>query len=151
MKDITAIENSRNVIKGARLNRETLYYTVLFGAATITAIVLLILGISYKNTSLIVYTSCLIPLFSLSCLAVLRLTLISRDTLYVEDGELVVKRFFKTEKIKLADIDKVTAVTDDKKESATVNVTHGKNVSKYTFKYFTKEEIAHLKRATSKH
>ena len=150
MKDITALENSKDVIRGARLNRETLYYTVLFGAATVTALVLLILGISYKNTSLIVYTSCLIPLFSLLCLTVLRLTLISKDTLYVEDGELVVKRFFKTERIKLRDIGKVSAVTDDKKNSTTINVTHGKIVSKYTFKHFTKEDIAHLRRVTSK-
>ena len=151
MKDITALENSKDVIRGARFNRETLYYTVLFGAATVTSIVLLILGICYKNTNLIVYTACLVPLFSLSCLTVLRLTLISKDTMYVEGGELVVKRFFTTERVKLADISKLSVVTDEKKNSTTVNLTHGKNVSKYTFKHFTKEETAHLRRAASKH
>ena len=151
MKDISSAKNSKDVIRGTRLNRETLYYTVLFGVAAITSLVLFILGISYRNTGLIVYTAILMPLFTLSALATLRLTVISKDTICVENGTLVIKSFLVTRRIAIADLGKVTVATNNKNNVTTINITYGKTTVSYTYKDFTKEEIAHLRRATSKY
>ena len=151
MNDISTVKNSKDVIRGTRLNRETLYYTVLFGAAAVTSLVLFILGICYKSAGLMIYTGILLPLFTLSALAMLRLTLISKDTICVEAGTLVIKSFFVTRRIAISDLGKVTAATNNRTGVTTINITYGKTTLSYTYKNFTKEEIAHLRRATSKY
>ena len=148
--DIASTKN-KEVIKGTKINGETVYYSALFGLGFIIAVVLLILGIIGHNTGLIVYTAILIPLFLAASLASIRFTMISKDTLYIEDGYLVVKRFFTTVKMKTSDISKLTAVKDDKSDAATINITYGKETAKFHFRSLTKEEIAQLKRATSKY
>ena len=68
MKDINEIERSKEVIRGDKLSREALYYTILFGAASLINLVLLIFSIVHKNSGLTVYTSVLEPLFILAAL-----------------------------------------------------------------------------------
>jgi hypothetical protein len=141
----------KDVIRGTKFNREFMYYACLFGGGAVIFLALIILGIVYKNTGLIIYNSILTLLFTLATLTAARLTLISKDEVYVANGELTVKKFFKTERIAVLDISRVAAITDEKKNVTVINVTHGKTISKYKFKGFTKEDIAHLRRATSKH
>ena len=151
MNKIATDETQKDVIRGFKLNRETLYYTVLFGVGAVISIVLFILGIVFKSAGLMIYTGLITVLFTLAALMTFRLTLISKETLYVENGQLVFKRFFKTDIIAISEIGRVAAVTGLKNDVTTINITYGKNVAKYKFKNFTKEEIAHLRRATSKY
>lgn len=141
----------KDVIKGENLNREFIYYTALFGGGALIFFALFILGIVNKNAGLAVYNGILTLTFTLAALVALKLALNSKDTVAVIDGVLTVKKFFTTEKIAVSDIGKVAAICDEKKNVTTVNITHGKEISKFKFKNFTKEEIAHLRRATSKH
>ena len=152
MKDIETLEKSRDVIRGEKYNRETMYYTALFGFAALAFLVVFIRGICIKNTGLIVYSAILCPLFTLAALLVLRLTLVSKDQLYVEDGYLVIKTFTVTRRIAIYDIGKVSAATNEKTNVTSVKINYGRNNTvKYKYKNFTKEEIAHLKRATSRY
>lgn len=152
MKDIKTLENTKDVIRGEKYDRETLYYTVLFGCAALAFLAVLFRGIWVKNTGLTIYSAILFPIFTLATLLTLRLTLVSKDRLYVEDGFLVIKSFSMTRMIAISDISKVSAATDAKSNVTSVKISYGKNnTAKYKYKNFTKEEIAHLKRATSKH
>ena len=151
MKDISTLKNSRDVIRGAKLSREFLYYAVLFGIGCITSLVLLVFGIVNKQTALIVYTSIIVPIFLALTLVFSRLTLVSHNTIYVENGTLVIKSFFKTREFAIMEIGKVSAAINNKSNVTSVNVTYGKTTYNYEYKSFTKEDIAHLRRATSKY
>lgn len=151
MKDINEIERSKEVIRGDKLSREALYYTILFGAASLINLVLLIFSIVHKNSGLTVYTSILEPLFILAALIALRCTLISQDTIYIEDKTLVIKRFFETKRIAIANIDKLSCATDTKGETTQIKIVCGKETMKFKYKNFTKENVAHIKRAVAKH
>lgn len=151
MKDISTVQNSRDVIRGARFSHEFLYYAVLFGLALITSLVLLVFGIVNKQTSLVVYTAIITPIFLALSLVFLRLTLVSHNTIYVEDGTLVIKSFLKTREFKVMEIGKVSAAINNKNNLTSINVTYGKNTFNYEYKNFNKDEIAHLRRATSKY
>lgn len=151
MKNLQSNNTKREVIRGHRVNRESIYYTALFGVALVTSIVLLIIGIVGKTKGLIIYTAILVPVFALADLAALRYTLVSKDTLYIEDSKLVIKSFFKTRVIPVSLIDKLTAATNNKNNVTTVNITYEKESVSYKFNDITKEDIARLRRATSKH
>ena len=148
---MTTQATQKDVIRGVKLNREFIYYTALFSGGALIFFVLFILGIVFKNAGLTVYNGILTLTFTLATLVALKLTLDSKDTVAVIDGVLTVKKFFTTEKIAVSDIGRVAVICDEKKNVTTVNITHGKEISKLKFKNFTKEEIAHLRRATSKH
>ena len=132
------------------LNKETLYYAILFGVAFVTILVLLILGIVNKNTGLIIYTAILTPVFLFSGVAALRYTLISKDTIYVEDKILVIKTFFITGKFPIGSITKLTAGKLTEDDVTSVNITTSDNTVNFKFKNITKEEIAQLRRVASK-
>ena len=149
MKDIST--KNRDVIKSQGLNKETLYYTILFGVALITVLVLMIFGISNKNTGLIVYTAIIAPIFLAAEFASVRYTFTCNDTIYVEDDTLIIKTFLSTRRIPVGKIDKLTAGKIGNDDVTAVNITYGDSVARYKFKNFTKEEIAHLRRATSKY
>lgn len=148
MKD-TLMNRSRDVIKGTKLSREALYYSILFGVAFVVSVVILVFGIIFKSGGLIAYASVLTALFLVGSLAAVRFTLISRDTIYVENGQLVIKSFTGTKSFKITKITKLSAVTDEKNVTK-VKITTGKQHTKYKFRNLTKEDIANLKSVTSK-
>lgn len=151
MKDISSMEKSKEVISGLRANRESLYYTILFGAASIVAVVLLIVAFVQKNSPLKVYTYIMLPVFALATTAAARYTFVSKDRIYTKCGVLVIKSFFITRRFKIENIDRLTAATNNKDNVTTVNVVVGDRTASYKFKNMSKEEIAHLRRATQKH
>ena len=64
----------------------------------------------------------------------------------------MIKSFTMTRKIAIYEIGKVSAATNVKTNVTSVKINYGKNNTvKYKYKNFTKEEIAHLKRATSRY
>ena len=149
MKD-NSQSRSKDVIKGNPLNKETLYYSILFGVGFIVILVLMILGCCYHNPGLAIYAGILTPIFLAVSLLSLRYTLVSMDTIYAEEGVLVVKTLLSTKKFEIAKIDKLTAATNNNDNVTTINITVGENTARYEFKNITKDEIAHLRRVTSK-
>ena len=147
MKDTSL--NSKEVIRGERVNRETLYYTVLFGIAFVVITVLMVFGFMYHNPVLAIYAGILAPLFVAGFLVTLRITLVSKNTIYVENKTLVIKTLASTRKYQLKDIAKITAATNNTTGVTTINVTAGATTKSYDFKNFTKEEITQLRNATS--
>lgn len=149
MKDTLANNKSRDVIKGTRLSREALYYSILFGVAFVISVVLFVFGIIFKSGGLIAYSSTLTVLFLVGSLSAIRFTLISHETVYAEDGYLFIKSFSGTQRFKISKITKLSAVTDEKNVTK-VKITTGKQHAKYKFRNLTKEDIVNLKRVTSK-
>ena len=147
MKDTSY--STKEVIRGERVNRETLYYTVLFGIAFVVISVLMAFGFMYNNPVLAIYAGILVPIFIAGFCVTLRLTLVSKNTVYVEDKTLVLKNFRSTGKYPLKDISKITAATNNTTGVTTINITSGATTKSYNFKNFSKEEIAQLRNATS--
>ena len=146
MKKNLTNENTKNVIRGERLSRESIYYTSLFGLAFIVSLVLLFIAIKQGNNGLIIYSSILIPVFLISALVAARFTVLSKNKIYVDNGILVIKTFFATKKFKTADIKKFTSAQHENNVTA-IKITYQNKVHKFNFKNFTKEEITHMKRA----
>ena len=151
MKDISSIEKSKDVVYGLGVNRESLYYTALFGAASVTALVLLFISYAQKNTALKIYAWILLPIFAICTAIAARYAFASKNKIYAHDGVLVIKSFFITRKFEIAKIEKLTAATNNKSGVTTVNVFFGGRNYNYKLRSMTKEEIAHLRRATSKY
>lgn len=150
MKDISSIEKSKDVISGLHVSKEGLYYIALFGAASITAAVLLIIAYVQHNSPLKIYSFVLLPLFLILTAVAARFTYVTKNRVYVKDGTLVIKSFFLTRKLKTEKIDKLTAAKNGETEITSVNITYCTKTYKYKFKNFTKEDISHLRRVTSK-
>lgn len=148
MKDISALSNSKNVIAGEKVSREGIYYASLFGAALITSIVLLIISIVKHNKGLTVYSSILIPVFLIAGLAAARYIMMSKDTVYLKDGNLVIKSFFTTRKFKISEITKLTAAQNGNDGPTSVNITYGEKTYYYKLN-ITKEQTADIKRSVS--
>ena len=151
MKDISSIEKSKDVVYGLGVNKESVYYTALFGAASLTALVLLIISYAQRNTALKIYAWILLPIFAICTVIAARYSFASWNKIYAHCGVLVFKSFFITRKFEIAKIEKLTAATNNKDGVTTVNVCYGDRTFNYKFKSMTKEEIAHLRRATSKY
>ena len=151
MKENSLSKCERDVIVGHKISKESIYYTALFGVAMIVAIALLFVSISQNNTGLTIYSSCLIPLFLMSTAIAARCIFISKDKMYVENGTLVIKKFFSTKKYSIDKIEKLKVTKNYEKDSTAVRITYKNETTKYIFKNFTKEESAHLKSATFKH
>ena len=151
MKKISSDKSERDVIVGHKISKESIYYTALFGVAMIVAIALLFVSISQNNTGLTIYSSCLIPLFLMSTAIAARCIFISKDKMYVENGTLVIKKFFSTKKYSIDKIEKLKVTKNYEKDNTAVKITHKNETAKYIFKNFTKEDGAHLKNATFKH
>lgn len=151
MKDISSIKKSKETIIGLRVNKESLYYSILFGVATLVAIVLMIFAFSHNNPGLKIYSCILTPIFAVLSAIAIRFTVMSKDKIHVVDGVLVIKSFFCTRKIKVADIEKLTAAKFGTKGLTSVNITYCGKTAKYIYKNMTKEEIALLRRSTSKY
>jgi hypothetical protein len=150
MKDISTVK-SIDVIKGKPLNKEAAYYSALFGCALIFSMVLLIYGIAKRNSGLITYSAILVPVFLVITIIALRFVAASFNSIYVENETLVIRKFLTAKKIPLADIVRVSVATNNKTDITSVNVTYGDKTAHYTYKNLTKEDVAHLRRATSKH
>lgn len=142
--------NKKDVITGTKISRESLYYIILFGIAALFSLVLLVIGIVQGNKKLIIYSAIILPLFVIASALAARGAYVSRSTVYTDGDTLFIKSFFRTEKIRIKEIEKLSAAKNDKTGKTSVKITHAKKVSKYTFKNFNKEEISHLRRATSK-
>ena len=146
MKKNLTKENTKDVIKGVRLSRESLYYAILFGVAFAVSLVLLFIAIKQGNTGLIIYSSILIPVFLISSIIAARFIALNKNKIYVENGTLVIKTFFANRKFKTADIKKFTSAQHEKNITA-IKITYQNRVHKFNFKNFTKEELTHMKRA----
>jgi hypothetical protein len=151
MKDISSIEKSKDVVYGLGVNRESLYYTALFGVASVTALVLLITSYAQKNTALKIYAWILLPIFAIFTLIAARYSFVSKNKIYAQCGVLVIKSFFITRKFEILKIEKISAATNNKNGVTAVNVFYGGKTYNYKLKSMTKEEIAHLRRVTSKY
>lgn len=151
MKDISSIEKSKDVIKGLEINRESVYYTALFGAASVVSLVLLIISYVQRNAGLKIYSWILLPIFLIGTLAAARYAFVSKNRIYTKCGVLVIKSFFITRHFEIAKIEKLTAAKFGDKGLASVNITYGEKSFKYTFKDCSKEEINELRRLTSRH
>ena len=151
MKDISSIEKSKDVVYGLGVNKESVYYTALFGAASLTALVLLIISYVQKNTALKIYAWILLPVFAICTVIAARYSFASWNKVYAHGGFLVFKSFFVTRKFEISKIKKISAATNNKNDVTTVNVFYSEKTYNYKFKSMTKEEIAHLRRATSKY
>ena len=151
MKDISKIKKSKDVITGHSINKESVYYICLFGAAVITALILLIIAYIQRNSGLKIYSWILLPFFSLCTAIAARYTYVGKSKIYVLDGVLVIKSFFATRKFRIEKIEKLTSATNNKDGVTALNIGYKGKVINYKFKTITKEEIAHLRHATSKH
>ena len=151
MKDISKNKNSKEVIKDYGINKESIYYICLFGAAVITSLVLLIIAYSQRNSGLKIYSWILLPTFILATVMAVRYAYTFKDKIHVVGDVLVIKSFFATKRYEINKIKKLTAATNNTDGITTVNIIYNKSVTKYKFTSITKEEIAHLRRATSKY
>ena len=150
MKDIKKKENTKEVITGLRISRESIYYTALFGVAFILSLVLLFIAISQSNKALTIYASVLVPVFLISTLIAVRFTCFTKNRIYVEDEVLVIKTFFTTRKFSIKKIKKLTFPQSEGETVTSVNITYCDQTFRYNFKNLEKEEAQHLKRAVSK-
>ena len=82
MKKNLTKENTKDVIRGSRLSRESIYYTALFGVAFIVSIALLLIAIKQSNTGLIIYSSILIPVFLISSIIAARFIALNKNKIY---------------------------------------------------------------------
>ncbi len=143
--------NQREVITKTPFNKEFIYYASLFGAAFIISAVMLTVGIIRDNKWLIVYSAIIAPIFLTAALIFARYTQISKDTVYVQDKTLCIKRFCGVAKISIAKITKLT-VTSVKNDTKTkIAITCDAKTEKHLIKKMKKEEIAHLKHSTFKY
>ena len=148
MKDKQSIK--KDIIKGTKISREGIYYTALFTLGAIVAAILVFVGMTKENKGLTIYASVLLPIFIISALVAARFVCISVGTVCKKGDVLVIKTFFTTRKYKVSEISKLTVAQNNTDGITTVNITRfGKNTC-HKFKDFTKEEVAHLKRATIK-
>lgn len=149
MKDISSIEKSKDVITGFGVNKESVYYICLFGAASITSLVLLIISYIQRNSGLKIYSWILLPVFIICTAIAARYTFVSKNKIYVQNGVLVIKSFFITRKFEIEKIKKLTSATNNKDGITIINITYGTKTVNYKYKSITKEEVAHLRHATS--
>ena len=141
--------NKKEVIVGAKMNLESLYYTVLFLAGSIVAGLLIYRGVVRNNKSLMIYSIVLLPILFIAGLIALRFACVSKNTIYKKKNKLVVKKFFITRKHRLCDIVRLTAAQNGADGTTAVNITNHRKTINYTFKKLTNEEVAHLRRAAS--
>ena len=146
MKKNPIKENTKDVILGFRVSRESIYYTALFSVAFVISLVLLFIAIKQGNSGLTIYASVLVPVFLTSAVIAARFTSLSKNKIYVDNGILVIKTFFATNKFKTSSIQKLTSAQHDKNVTS-IKITYKNQIHKYNFKNFTKEEASHLKRA----
>lgn len=138
----------RDYIKGNPISKEALYYSILFGIGCIVGLVILIIALAYKNDKLSLYAGIITTLFLLASLAAATYILIRREAIYLEENTLVIAKLFSTKRFTVANIDKLTAATNNQNGITSVNVTCSGKVTRYKFKNMSKEEIAQLRRAT---
>ena len=147
MKNTKGNKNSKEVILGFRVSRESIYYTSLFGVAFIISLVLLCIAVSRHNKALTIYAAILVPLFIVTASIAARFTCLSKNKIHVKDGFLVIKTFFVTRRFKIAEIKKITSAQSGSDSATSLKITYRDKTFKYTFKNFTKEQASQLKRA----
>ena len=148
MKDKNKVK--KEVITGFFVNRESIYYSVLFTLAFMVSIALLVIAKSKSNKGLVIYSAILIPLFFIATAVAIRCVCISKNKIHVKGGKLVIKTFFITRRIPISAIKKLTVAQFGDKNLTSVKLSLRDKAFRYKFKSFTKEEAAHLRRAISK-
>ena len=141
--------NKKEVIVGAKMNLESLYYTALFFVGSIVAGLLLYRGITRPNKALMIYCIVLLPLLFIAALISLRFACVSKNTVHKKNDKLIVKTFFITRKHNLCDIVRLSAAHNGADGTTSVNITNHRKTVSYTFKKLTNEEVSHLRRAAS--
>ena len=149
MKDISSLDKSKHVITGNCINKESVYYTALFGAAFIVSIVLMVIAIIQENRGLKIYSAFLIPAFLICTAIAARFACISKNKIYMKSGNLVIKSFFITRKFKMSNIKKLTSAQFGKEGLTSIKINYCNKTFKYTFKNITKDDTAIIKRAIS--
>ena len=138
--------SNKNVIAGEKVSNEGIYYASLFGAALITSIILLIISTQKIYRGLTIYSAILIPVFAIACIAAARYITVSKNTVYLCDGNLVIKSFFVTRSFKINDIKKMNVTYNEVVKRAHVKINY--EAKNYEYKLnLTKEQTASLKRA----
>ena len=137
----------KDVIKAKPFSKEALYYSILFGVSFIIGIVLLVIGIVYKNTNLTVYAGVITPVFLILALVALMYLLKRREAIFVENNTLVIRKTFFTKRFDIAKIKKLTAATNQTDGITSVNISTFDKVTRFKLKNLSKEEISHLRRA----
>ena len=150
MKKTSSSGQSKDVIIGYKSNKESIYYTSLFGAAFLISLALLFVGIRQGNKGLIIYSAILLPLFIAATAISVRFIFMSKGNIYVENGALKVNTFFRTSSIRISDIDALKVKQLDDEGITVIKIKHNGNTSKFRFNKLSKDEVAHLRRATSK-
>lgn len=143
-------KQTKDVITGRRINRETIYYAALFTLALAASIVLLISAKVKNNKGLLIYSAILIPVFAICVISAVRAAYVSKNRMYVKGEVLIIKSFFYTRKIKINAIKRLT-VTKGKKDGFTsIKLSLRDKTVRYSFKDFSKEDSAHLRNSISK-
>lgn len=143
-------KEKKDVIAGLNINKESVYYSALFGLAFFVSIALLVIAKTQNNKGLIIYSAVLIPLFFISAVIATRFACISKNKIHVNNGKLVIKTFFLTRRLKVSDIKKMTCAQLGDKGMTSLKFTMRNKVIRYKFKNFTKEESLHLRHSISK-
>ncbi len=141
--------NKKEVISGAKISRESLYYTILFGLGAMVAAALIYIGVAKANKGLMIYSIVILPILFIAALISARFTCVSKNTIHKKNGKLILKTFFITRKHKICDIVRLSAKQNGTNGTTSVNITNHIKTVNYTFKKLTNEEIARLRRAAS--
>ena len=141
--------NKKETIAGAKINRESLYYTVLFGIGAIVSAILIYIGVAKHNKGLMIYSIVLAPILLALALVFARVTCVSKNTVYKKNDRLVIKSFLITRKFITKDIKKITVAQNGADGITSVNVKYQRRTYNFRLKKITKEEAACIKRAAS--
>ena len=141
--------NKKEVIAGEKINRESLYYTVLFGIGAIVSAILIYIGVAKHNKGLMIYSIVLAPILLALALVFARLTCVSKNTVYTKDARLVIKSFPITRRFLTEDIKRITVAQNGADGITSVNVKYQRRTYNFRLKKITKEEAACIKRAAS--
>ena len=150
MKEISSKEGFKEVLYGQRVNKESVYYSALFGAASVTALVLLIIAYAQRNTDLKIYSYVLLPVFMLCTAIAVRYTIMCKDRIYVKDGTLTVKGFFVNRSFEIESIERLTTTSLGDGKPTRVKIVYGKESYRYSLWNFSNEDAVRLKKITSR-
>ncbi len=146
MKDISQIEKSKEVIVDSKINREFIYYLVLFTIALISAVVLIFIAFKNNNLGLKIYSLILTPLFLILSLLSARLLYASHNMIFVKNSCLYIKRSLYTKKILISKIDGIKVASNEKESTVFVKISYGDKTYRLSLKGLEKEDVINIKK-----
>lgn len=139
-------KQNKNMLINVPMRKNRLFYLILFAAATLASVAIIIVALNGFMRMWKIYSVILCASFSLLTVIFAILCYASSSRMYATDEALFIKSGLLTRKISLSEIEDIKVKKHEDKDVSTVKIITIDKTYKYTYKGLSKEDSARIRK-----